>query len=208
MQRRILLLSVFTLLCLTILWSRCGGSGSKVQEVSLDDSQEVSQDDPFDATRPVTYPNHLKAGARRVSTDLEESFIGAKDDAKKDVAKQLEKRFSELFQNIFEEVGIVNDAEMLSMAEAVSRDAISVLIEQAETIVQKVAKENERFISHVMIGVYIPEVNAVLLGKIKENETLHNRIKASQSFRELEKEVAEYEQDKQKQERNKWTGSN
>ena len=145
-------------------------------------------------------PNYLYAVAESKSKTLQFAADKAKNLARVELGNQFQVKISALFKQFREEVGSPEDAEYLEQATAVSKAVVSEVLNGAKLLKQDVRQDdsgmNQVF---VLMELAIGEANAALVAKVKANNQLYTRFRASKGFEELEKEVKEYEAWKKEQ---------
>jgi hypothetical protein len=144
-------------------------------------------------------PNYLYSSATAESRDLQHAVNTAKEEGRADIARQMRTKISGLFKRFREETGVGEDAEFLAMETDVSKSVVSETLVGCKTKYQDVLKEGTGYRAYVLMELPIGVANEALLAKIKENQQMYTRFRASQAFNELEEEVEKYEQFKKEQ---------
>ena len=144
-------------------------------------------------------PNYMYAVGSSDSKALDMGLDEAKNGARVDIANQVQVKVSGLFKRFREEVGVGEDAEMMAMTTAVSKEVISETLSGARVAQQEITKEGNVYYTYVLMEVSMGEMNTAALDKVKANKDLYTRFRASQGFKELEAEVEKYEQWKKEQ---------
>jgi hypothetical protein len=98
-----------------------------------------------------------------------------------------------MFKRFREETGVGEDAEFLSMETDVSKSVVSETLVGCKARTQKILREGTLYRVYVLMELPIGAANAEMLAKIKENERMYTRYRASEAFKELEEEVEKYE---------------
>ena len=144
-------------------------------------------------------PNYLFAAATATSLRLQMAVERAKLAARNDLSSQIEVRIQGLRKAFDEEVGLGEDAELLSSYTQVTKEVISQTLNGARAREQDTMKEGTVWRACVLMELPIGAANAALVDKIKANKAMYTRFRASQAFDDLEKEVEKYEEYKEKQ---------
>jgi hypothetical protein len=143
--------------------------------------------------------NRLVGVATATSLDLQTAIDKAKQDGRAEIARQLDLRMTGMSKQFVEETGLNDDAELLGMFTQVSRSVISDSLTGSRIAKQEVGREGGGFRAYVMMEMPIGEANSRFVEKIKSQERLYTRFRASQAFEELDRMVEEYEQWKKEQ---------
>jgi hypothetical protein len=144
-------------------------------------------------SNPPTDPNYLFAPATALSQDLQHAVNTAKEEARTDIARQMGVKIQGMFKRFREETGVGEDAEFLSMETDVSKSVVSETLFGCKARSQEVLREGTLYRAYVLMELPIGEANKEMLAKIKENERMYTRYRASEAFKELEEEVEKYE---------------
>ncbi len=140
---------------------------------------------------PPQDPNFLFAVATATSRDLQLASEKAKQDCRVDLASQLEANVSGLIKKFDEEVGRTEDSELLGLYTQVSKTVVDQTLVGARVKKLKVYKEGDLYRVYVLMELPLGFMKEMLLNQVKKQEALYTRFRASQAFRELEKEVQE-----------------
>jgi hypothetical protein len=137
------------------------------------------------------------------SADLMLALSGAIDKAKQDgrveIARQLDLRVEGLSKRFVEETGLNEDAELLGMFSQVSKTVVSDSLSGTRMSKQKLDREGATYRAYVQMEMPIGEANARFLEKIRTQERLNTRLRSTEAFEELDREVQAYEEWKRKQ---------
>jgi hypothetical protein len=148
----------------------------------------------------VPTPDDAMVGvATATSLDLQTAIDKAKQDGRAEIARQLDLRITGMSKQFVEETGINDDAELLGMFTQVSRSVVSDSLTGSRIAKQEVGRESGGFRAYVMMEMPIGEANARFVEKIKSQQRLYTRFRASEAFEELDAMVEEYEQWKKEQ---------
>lgn len=146
----------------------------------------------FYANPPVD-PNYLFGPATALSQDLQHAVNTAKEEARVAIARDMRIKIEALFKRFREETGVGEDAEFLSMETDVSKSVVSETLVGCKARTQKVLREGPLYRVYVLMELPIGDASKEMLAKIKENERMYTRYRASEAFKELEEEVEKYE---------------
>jgi len=143
--------------------------------------------------------NHLYGVATATSLDLQTAVDKAKQDGRVEIARQMDLRIAGLSKRFVEETGLDEDAELLGMFTQVSKSVVSDSLTGSRVADQEVMPEGGTYRAYVMMEMPIGEANAKFVEKIKSQQRLYTRFRATQAFEELDREVEEYERWKKEQ---------
>ncbi len=138
-------------------------------------------------------PNYLFVAATARSQDLQHAVNTAKAEARVGIARDMRVKIQAMFKRFREETGIGEDAEFLTMETDVSKSIVSETLVGTKARTQKILREGTLYRVYVLMEFPIGAANAEMLAKIKENERMYTRFRASEAFKELEEEVEKYE---------------
>lgn len=138
---------------------------------------------------------YLYASRSGASRDMSMATTEAELLARTQLAQQmegklenLEKRFSEQFKD--DTGGSEVRSQLTSVIKTVTVQTLrNCRVEKRKTQQLK----NGNFRVYVLMSLPIGEANAAMMAEIKDNEHLYTRFRASEAFKELEKEVEAYE---------------
>lgn len=150
-------------------------------------------------TDPARDNDRLIGVATATSRDLQTAVDKAKQDGRVDIARQLDVRVAGLSKRFIEDTGLDQDAELLGMFTQVSKTVVSDSLNGTRLTKQKLDREGGTYRAYVEMEMPIGEANTRFLEKIRSHERLHTRMRASDAFEELDREVQAYEEWKRKQ---------
>jgi hypothetical protein len=148
---------------------------------------------------PPENDNHLIGVASASSLDLQTAVDKAKQDGRVEIARQLDIRMTGMSKRFVEETGLNDDAELLGMFTQVSKSVVSDSLTGSRVAKQQMDRDGKGYRAYVMVEMPIGEANARFVEKIKSQERLYTRFRASESFEELDRMVEEYEAWKKEQ---------
>ena len=150
-------------------------------------------------TDPARDNERLIGVATATSRDLQTAVDKAKQDSRVDIARQLDVRVAGLSKRFIEDTGLDADAELLGMFTQVSKTVVSDSLNGTRLTKQKLDREGGTYRAYVEMEMPIGEANARFLEKIRSQKRLHTRVRASEAYEELDREVQAYEEWKRKQ---------
>jgi hypothetical protein len=189
MNRTIVLVLVSLVL---VAAAGCGAHKEKVSNVPKIDAPDWYADPPRDDDR-------LFGVATATSQDMQTAVDKAKQDGRVEIGRQLDVRVAGMSKRFVEETGLNDDAELLGMFTQVSKTVVSDSLNGSRMAKQKLDREGGTYRAFVMMEMPIGEANARFLEKIRSQERLYTRFRASEAFEELDREVQAYEDWKRQQ---------
>jgi hypothetical protein len=140
---------------------------------------------------PTQDDNYIIGKATATSQDLQLSIDKAKQQARLDIAENLESHIMGLIKKFDEEVGGVEEGELLTQFTQVSKNVVDQTLVGSRENKTKVKEEGKGFRAFVLMELPIGKAREELLKQLSsgENENLYTRFRASQSFQELKEEI-------------------
>jgi hypothetical protein len=182
-------------LALTLVVGVIGCGGSKKMKAPEGGSMKV----PEWYVSPPTNDNRLVGVASATSLDLQTAVDKAKQDGRAEIARQVDLRITGMSKRFIEETGLDDDAELLGMFTQVSKSVVSDSLTGSRISKQEMKRHGQGYRAYVMMEMPIGEANARFVEKIRAQERLYTRFRASEAFEELDEMVDEYEQWKKDQ---------
>ena len=171
----------------------CAGSKKMVSPSGAKlDVPEWYEDPPLDE-------NHLVGVATATSQDLQTAVDKARQDGRAEIARQLDVRITGMSKRFVEETGLYDDSELLDMFTQVSKSVVSDSLTGSRVTRQELDQEGGIYRAYVLMEMPIGEANARLVEKIRAQDRLYTRFRASEAFEELDQMVEEYEAWKKEQ---------
>ena len=144
-------------------------------------------------------PNYLFAANTATSQDLGIAIDKSITAARAEVGRQMEVRVSSLQKRFDEEVGLGEDAELMQMFTQATKTVVSQTLSGSRTKYQKQVKDGNLWRAYVLVEYPIGAANQALMQQIKNNQQMYTRFRASETYKELEEEVAKFEEWKKQQ---------
>lgn len=171
------------------------GCGAKKQVgITPKATQETMEAIPVWYLNPPADPNFIITTGSATSRDLQLARDKASDAARMEIAKAVETKFNGLSKRFQEEVGTGDDAQYLDMFTQATKAVVSTVL--SGTTIDKTEVKNEAgtFRVYVLMKMPIGASSQALLSKIKQQEQLYTRFRASEVGKELDEEVEKFEQ--------------
>lgn len=176
----------YTAVLAASLWA-CGGP--KTVNLTPRPSQEVVEGVPEWLLKPPADQDHLYAAASATSRDLQVALQKARINAQTDLAQQLNIRLANLTKQFQEETGMAEDSALLSQFSSATKAVTQQTLEGARVDQQQLLPEKEVYRAYVLMSLPLGQANQLLMSKLKANQELYTRFRATQAFDELDKEL-------------------
>ena len=171
-------------LVLTLCFLGCASSG-QVMKKGLPDWYK---------NPPNADEGQLYSAAVGQSRDMVVATKKAKVDARSDLAQQMATKVQNLEKLFSEEVGTDAESELLEQFTSVTKAIASETLHGSQEEEKEVHDLEDGTIRvYVLMSLPIGAANQALMAKIKANEHLYTRFRASQAFEELNAEIEAYE---------------
>ena len=174
MQRFMNTFLIVTFLSLVIPWAGCGGVGTSVPLSESTSAPEWYVNIPSD-------PDHFYAVATGQSRDEQMAIDTAKHSARVEIANRSKTRIEQFLE----------EADVESIF---AKGTGSLKLSGCRVLEEEVKQEDSTYRAYVMIEMPVAEADAALVAEVRQNTDLHNRLKTSHAFKELEEKVEKYEQ--------------
>jgi len=133
------------------------------------------------------------------SSDLQMARTMAIEAARVEVARAAETKVNALFKQFREQVNGVEEGEFLQLATDVNKTITSFVTTATRVAKQEIRRGKNGYRVYALLEMPVGEANAAMVNRIRAQQNLYTRFRASQAFRELEHDVAEYEKWKREQ---------
>ncbi len=170
----------------------CGGGPKSLQAVSECDIPEWYSKVPQD-------PNYLFAARTATSQDMQLALDKATTDGRTEIGRQTDLKVQGLQKRFDEEVGLNNDAQLMSQFTQANKTVVSTSLSGSRVKEQVMCKDGDLYRAYVLVEYPIGAANEALMGQIKKNNEMYTRFRASQAFKDLDSEVLKYEEWKKEQ---------
>jgi hypothetical protein len=164
-----------------------GCGGPKTTNLTPDPSKEIKAPAWFLST--PTDPSYLFAVATMTSRDMQVAIQKAETQARTNLAQQMESKVANLTKQFQEEVGADEDSELLQQFTSVTKIVTQQTLSGARSDEKELLSEKGIYRAYVLMSLPIGEANQQLMEKIKANQALYTRFRATKGFEELNKEI-------------------
>lgn len=143
---------------------------------------------------PKDTESHLYSATMGESTRMGVALKKAKAQARADLAQQMGARVQNLEKLFFEEVGTDVQSELLEQFTSVTKIITSETLHSTQEKEKEVQELEDGIVRvYVLMTLPIGSANQALMSKLKANEHLYTRFRASQAFEELDADIKAYE---------------
>jgi hypothetical protein len=170
----------------------CGGGKQSLQSASECDIPEWYSTAPQD-------PNYLFAARTATSQDMQIALDKATTDGRAEVGRQTELKVQGLQKRFDEEVGVNADAQLMSQFTQANKTVVSTSLSGSKVRSQKLCKDGDLWRAYVLVEYPIGAANETLMQQIRKNNEMYTRVRSSQTFKELDGDVKQYEEWKKQQ---------
>jgi hypothetical protein len=177
--------SILSLLLATL----CACGGPKTTDLSPRSSEETIKNIPKWFLDPETDDDHLHANASGTSRDLQVALNKARTMAQADLAQQLGTRLGNLTRQFSEEVGMEEDSQLLSQFNSATKAVTDQSMSGARVDRQELVSERQIYRAYVHMSLPIGRANQLLMDKIRSNQQLYTRLRATQAYADLDREL-------------------
>jgi len=144
-------------------------------------------------------PNYFFATNSQTSRDMQMAVDKATVGARANIARQVQTKLSSLQKRFRQEVGTSDSSQLLSQFTEVTKNVTDETMSGSHVSKQKVLKDKNAFRAYVLVEYPVGAANKALMKQLKQNNHLYTRFKASQAYKQLDKEVKQYDQWKKNQ---------
>lgn len=189
------LVSFITFIVLATLVAGCGGSKS-MQSTDTGNIPDWYMNVPSD-------PNFFYAPNTQVSQDLQLAVDKAVQGGRTEIGRQVEVKINGLQKRFTEETGTAQNSQLLDMFTQASKTIVSTALTGSRVAKQTTVKDGNNWRAYVLVEYPIGAANQALMQQLKNNEQMYTRFRSSQVYKELDDEVAKYEEWKKQQQPNR-----
>jgi len=193
MRRKHVAATVVAVVAVALAATGCGGS----HKMKTPGGVKVEVPDWY--VDPPADDDRLVGVATATSLDMQTAVDKARQDGRLEIARQLDIRMTGMAKRFVEETGLAEDAELLDMFTQVSKSIVSDSLVGSRVSKQELAREGGTYRAYALVEMPIGEANLAFLERIRAQDRLYTRFRASQAFEELDRSVKEYEEWKRQQ---------
>lgn len=184
--------SVFSFILIGILVFSLIGCGGGKKMVDEDET-------PDWYLNPPRSDDYLYGVNSSTSQKMQLALDKAKVGARNDIAQQMEVKMQSLEKSFEEEIGSADDSELNTFYNQTMKAIASQTLNGSRVKKQDVQKEGKSYRAYVLMELPLNDFREKLVNRVKNNQQLYQRFRASQAFEDMENDVKEYEEYKQQQ---------
>lgn len=144
-------------------------------------------------------PNFLYAAATAESRDMQLAVNKATTDGRANIATQMEVRMQGLAKRFQEETGLGAEAQLLDQFTTATKQVINTTLSGSRVSKQELKPNGAGYRAFVLVELPIGAASQALRERIRANEQLMTRFRATETFRELDAEIQRYEEFQRRQ---------
>lgn len=148
-------------------------------------------------------PNFIYAAKTSTSQDLQLAFDKATTDARVEIGRQVELKVEGLQKRFQEETANSIDAQLLDQFTQANKTVVATSLSGSRVTKQVQVKDGDQWRAYVMVEYPIGAANEAFIQQLKVNEQLYTRLRATQTFKELDEEVKKVDDAKNQQQEGK-----
>jgi len=152
-------------------------------------SSKVIRSAPEWFVEPRAQAGDLVAAATMTSRDMQTAVTKARTLAQADLAQQLGTRMSSLTRQFQEETGAAVHSEFLTRFSQAVKAVSDQTLRGARVEAQELLPEGRVYRAYVLMSLDLAASNRLLAEKLRADEPLYTRARATQAFADLEREV-------------------
>jgi hypothetical protein len=144
-------------------------------------------------TMPPLDADYLYSPATAIAGDIQSAIDQAKMQALAGLEGQLAGRIEAIRERFAHEVDLYTDREISARLTRVGDSALVTAIKQAQLSRQQLQVENGTYRAYVLMQLLVVEADRLLMQGIKGDQPLYVRLRSTETFRQLEQNIARYE---------------
>jgi len=178
----------FAAAMLMVLVMSCGGGSQQaMQKTSEGDIPDWYLNKPED-------PNFLYEPATATSQDMQLSVDKAVQAGRTGIGRQVETKIQAIQKRFQEETGVGEDSQLLDQFTAASKTVVSTSLTGSKEVNKKIVKDGKMWRAYVLVQYPLGAAQEAFKAQIQKKEQAYTRFRATQVYKELDDDVAKYEQ--------------
>ncbi|MCH8568368.1 MAG: LPP20 family lipoprotein [Balneolales bacterium] len=150
---------------------------------------------------PPQDSNYMFAATTSSSRDLQVAINKSLMDGRAAIAQQMEVRMSGMQRRFQEEVGLGEDSELLDQFTSAYKSVVEETLVGSRAREQEIRQENGVYRAYTLVEMPIGAASEALAQRIRENNNMYTRFRSTEAFRDLEKEIEDYREWRERQNR-------
>ena len=144
-------------------------------------------------------PNMIFGVGSGTSSRMQIARDKASQSARFDLAQAIEVKFDGLQKQFTEEIGSGEGSELLEYFVQATKAVVSTVMTGATVDKSKIMQKGDQYIAYALMSMNVSSSNQALLDKLKQQENMYTRFRASETFKEMEAETEKFEDYKKAQ---------
>ena len=170
----------------------CRGAPPKPDLAPMPDIKVVRSAPAWYLKAPVD-ADYVLVPATATSRDLQVAIDKAQLAARAGIATQMEAKLEVLGKRFSEESGASPTSELIQSYSAATKVVVSSVLNGSRPRDQQIVREGDIYRAYVLMELPIGRANAELVQRLRANEQNFTRLRATQAFKDLERDVMRYE---------------
>ena len=166
-----------------------GCGGPKTTNLAPTPSKEVIKKAPDWFLDLPENKNYFYGVGTATSRDMQVGLSKARITAQADLAQQLTTHLGNLTKQFQEETGLGSDSELLTQFSATTKAVADETLIGSKEDQREIMSEDQIYRVYVLMSLPLGKVNERLMKKIKSDQNLLTRFRATQAYEDLEKEL-------------------
>jgi len=177
---------MLTVITITLILVSCGGSKS-LSDTATGDIPEWYLNTP-------TAENYIYEAASATSRDMDLTLNKAETEARAKVGRTMQAKINSMQKKFEEEVGQGENSEFLSQFTQATKVIVSTELAGSRVKEKVFVKDGSNWRTYVLMEYPIGAAQTAFLNKIKSNDQLYTRFRSTEAMKEMEADVAKYEE--------------
>ena len=178
--------TLITLSGLVLALSACAPRTFDLARPAAEETVEKAPDWMFEVPE---VDDHLSASATAASRDFQLAIDKARSLAQVDIAQQLGAQMANLTRQFQEEVGQGADSQLLTEFSSATKALVDEKLVGARVVKRELVPEGNVYRAYVLVQLPIGDANQVLMQKLRADEALYTRFRATKAYADLESEM-------------------
>ena len=167
----------------------CACGGPKTVNLAPQPTKKTVEQIPDWYLNAATDSKKLLAAATSTSRSMQVALEKAKATALTDLAQQMGTRMANLTRQFQEETGLAQDSQLLQQFSSATRAVSDEMLVGAYVDKKQFIAEDGIYRAYLRMVLPLGSANRLLLEKTRANEELHTRLRSSEAFAELERQL-------------------
>ncbi|MEY3702091.1 MAG: hypothetical protein RI891_1383 [Gemmatimonadota bacterium] len=172
----------------------CGGSKDPKTAPTPEELNAAALGVPVWFVKPPVDSNILYAPVSAVSRDMQLAIDKAQSNGRFALAQQLETRFEGMSKRFQEETGAGADAQILEQFSVAYKGIVMQTVNGSRMTKQEIRNEGTQFRVYALMELPSGPAAVALQQRIRSNEQLLTRMRATQAYAELDAQVKRYQE--------------